>query len=147
MRFTLIAFLPSLGAAVDYQITNWVCTALLDVKEGMEMYSVRDYGESGCDGYTLYEKDDGSYSGTFSGNTDSDTAFVLSEDPNVPDKWGFSATFSDNSLFLTIGSAFRPFFRHGTHTGECVPARGNSVCQTFSTACAIGVVYDCTFTD
>ena len=125
-----LTVLPSLAVAVDYQITQWTCTPLLDPNEGQDQLSVRDAGETGCAGYTLWEYDDNHWMGAFSGNPDLDTSFDFSEEPNVPGQFGFGATFDDH-----------------IRIGTCVDARGNDVCQTFSAACSIAILYDCSFTD
>lgn len=107
-----------------FQITRWVCTPLLDPNEGQDQLSLRNFGESGCEGYTLWEQDDGSYSGAFSGNEEPDT-FHFNEDDLT-----FTAKFPDQ-----------------VRSGTCTDARGNDVCQTFSAACSISILYDCKYTD
>ncbi|KAL4732971.1 hypothetical protein BDV11DRAFT_214583 [Aspergillus similis] len=124
MRSSILAFLPALAAAADFQITSWFCKPLLDPNEGQKYLSVRDAGETGCAGYTLNEHEDGSYAGAFSGNENSNTTFIFTEEPSPV----FTANFSD-------------YVRPGT----CTPALGYDVCKTLSVACSITILWDCSY--
>lgn len=127
MRYTTFAafLLPTLIAAVDFQITHWVCYNGIDTGSGgdnWEQDSVRTGSDSGCSGCTISDDGSGNWDG---GNPAEGCALNFNYGPQG-DGYTFGVTF-----------------QNGVRVGNCYPASGYDVCNQIAYACSIAVLYNC----